>query len=67
MLSIGPMPRSNNDEFRTPSERLSRRHGRAHPEFARFIGGRSDDATPVGRSADDEGLTLEARIELLFD
>src|ERR1700722_12700382 len=55
------------DGLRAEARGGSQRHGGVDAELSRGIGRGRDDATLVGLSTDDDGLSLERRVEELFD
>ena len=46
--------------------RGAQRHGGMDSEFARFVGGRGDDAALVALPADDDRLAFQRRVEEFF-
>ena len=56
------------DALRAERAGRAQRHGRAHAELARLVGGRADDAAVVGAAtADDDRLAAQRRVVALLD
>ena len=59
--------RTHEDSLRTELGRGPRRHGGAHSELPRLVAGRANHPALIGRSADDQRLSLVLGLIALLD